>query len=151
MLIKIGDAFVDPLEIAAIQPAVTGALAYDHNKCLCIQLRRGSTVVVQTTMDEAEAALIDAGVIEDPEEDCGPMLTDAEVAKLNDLLDRDFGWLARDADGLYAFVRMPKRDGDGYWSYPDGDPEPEAVDTEGFEFVDVDDDEPWSIPLLLLE
>ena len=152
MLIKIGGCWVDPLEIAMIQggddPLGDGTM---HPQ-ICVTLRRGGSSWIEATMDEAEAALIDAGVIENPYEDAFPTLTDGEIEVLGDLYVRHFEWLARDADGkLYAFDRKPKKLG-AYWDNdPDpGQPKPVRV-AEGFDFIDSADEEPWCIPNLLTD
>ena len=59
-------------------------------------------------MDEAEAALIDAGVIEEPVYDEVPELTDEEDAKAQALFDAGYKYLARDEDGkLFAYKFEP--------------------------------------------
>ena len=101
MLIKIGDCWVDPKEIAAFQES-------DPNREIMITLRGTEILYVHTTMDEAEAALIDAGVIEDPTFDEPPELTDEEDAKAQALFDAGYKYLARDEDGkLFAYKFEP--------------------------------------------
>lgn len=146
MLIKIGNCWVDPNEIAAIFPTAD----LPSTPKVGITLRSGGSTWAETTMDEAEAALIDAGYIENPypEEDEPPELTQEEHDAAADLYDRGFEWLARDKDGkLYAYRDKPKRDG-AYWDTPVS--KAERID-EGFDFVAYDDEEPWSIGYLLLD
>ena len=153
MLIKIGDAWVDPAEIAMITTDRSGIrfVSAPDAEQICIQLRHGAcTWVSSATMDEAEAALIDAGYIENPypEEDEPPELTDGELETLADLHNRAFEYLARDKDGkLYAFRNKPEKDG-AYWNTYDND-KAERID-EGFDFVAYEDEKPWSIAWLLV-
>ena len=149
MLIKIGDAWVDPEEIAMINDSYDSHL--EAQPQICIHLRHGSGTWIHSTMDEAEAALIDAGYIENPypEEDEPPELTDGEVEALADLHNRAFEYLARDKDGkLYAFRNKPEKEG-AYWNTYDND-KAERID-EDFDFVAYEDEEPWSIAYLLLD
>jgi hypothetical protein len=145
MLIKIGNAWVDPQEIAAFFPTAD----LPSTPKIGIILHSGGNVWTESTMDEAEAALIDAGYIENPyPENDTPDLTDGEVEVLLDLYHRDFEYLARDADGkLYAFRDKPEKEG-AYWNSFANKAEP--VD-EGFDFVDYEDEKPWSIAYLLLD
>lgn len=144
MLIKIGDCWVDPNEIAAIFPTAD----LPSTPKVGITLRSGGSTWVEATMDEAEAALIDAGVIEDPAADAPPELTEEECAELQDFYDQGFEYLARDADGrLFAYKGKPGREG-GYF-YAIGSTQPVAVGG-AFTFIDSADD-PWSIPFLLLD
>ena len=150
MLIKIGSAWIDPEEIAMILP--DQPVEYwtpEDSQNICVQLRHGSSMWIRATMDEAEAALIDAGYIENPyPEDDTPELTGEEREVLSGLYVRDFEYLARDADGkLYAFRDKPEKDG-AYWNSFANKAEP--ID-EDFDFVAYDDEEPWSIPYLLLD
>jgi len=153
MLIKIGDAWVDPAEIAMITTDRSGIrfVSAPDAEQICIQLRHGAgTWVSSATMDEAEAALIDAGYIENPypEEDEPPELTEKEREVLTGLYVQDFEYLARDKDGkLYAFRDKPEKEG-VYWNTYDND-KAERID-EGFDFIDFDDENPWSIAWLLV-
>ena len=109
MLVKIGDCWVDPQEIALIRGDEPGP-DYQPNagSQLLIQLRRGAGIWITATMDEAEAALIDAGVIEDPVYDELPELTAEEDAKAQALFDAGYEYLARDEDGkLFAYKFEP--------------------------------------------
>lgn len=123
----------------------------EDSQNICVQLRHGNSMWIRATMDEAEAALIDAGYIENPypEEDEPPELTEEEREVLSGLYDRDFEYMARDADGkLYAFRDKPEKDG-AYWNSIEGD-RAEWID-EGFDFVAYEDEKPWSIAYLLLD
>ena len=146
MFVKIGDAWFNPDEITAIS---LPSDMKDPAKII-VTLRQGVSVWPDATMDEAEAALIDAGYIENPypEEDEPPELTDGEVEALADLHNRAFEYLARDADGkLYAFRDKPEKEG-AYWNSFANKAEP--VD-EDFGFISFEDEKPWSIAYLLLD
>lgn len=149
MLIKIGGCFVDPLEIAMIvadHDTQVGALPVPH---ICVHLRHGSSTWIQATMDEAEAALIDAGVIEDPAGDEPPELTEEETSELTALLDAGYEWLARDGDGkLFAYASKPKRVG-VFWETEADRLQPQRVKAP-MDFIDAADEEPWSIGFLLV-
>lgn len=82
MLIKIGDSYINPYEIAAIQPASVYPVtpAFDMDRFTCFQLRRSGNIMVRATMEEAVAVLIAAGVIEDPDK---PKPTLEELLGLN--------------------------------------------------------------------
>lgn len=117
MLVKIGDCWVDPQEIALIRGDEPGP-DYQPNagSQMLIQLRRGAGIWITATMDEAEAALIDAGVIEEPTYDEPPELTEAELTKLSQLYDNGYKYLARDGDGkLFAYISEPNSDGVGFF------------------------------------
>ena len=148
MLIKIGDCFVDPAEIAMICDSYDPHL--EVQPLICIHLRHGSGTWIHSTMDEAEAALIDAGVIENPypdAEDEPPELTENERSELAALDANGYEYIARDADGkLYAYKCEPGR-ADGYY-FARGASEAEKV--EGA-FDCVDFGEAWSIAFLLCE
>lgn len=143
MFVKIGDAWFNPDEITAIS---LPSDMKDPTKII-VTLRQGVSVWPDATMDEAEAALIDAGYIENPyPENDTPDLTDGEIEVLHDLYHRDFEYLARDADGkLYAFRDKPEKEG-AYWNSYANKAEP--VD-EGFDFISFEDEKPWSIAYLL--
>lgn len=145
MLIKIGDAWIDPEEIAMILPdQPVEDWTPEDSQNICVQLRHGSSMWIRATMDEAEAALIDAGYIEDPAADEAPELSDAELDELTGLEELGFKYVARDADGkLYAYFEKPTKDG-AYWNSRDGQP---VKLKEDFDFID--DSEPWSIAWLL--
>lgn len=148
MLIKIGDCFVDPEQIQAVRDMFVPAL--DETPTVEIILANGECFEAQAAMDEAEAALIDAGVIENPyPEDAleTPALSDNERIELEALDAQGYEYIARDADGkLYAYKCEPGR-ADGYY-FARGAAEAEKV--EGA-FDCVDFDEAWSILFLLGE
>lgn len=148
MLVKIGDCFVDPVQIQAVRDMFVPAL--DETPTVEIILANGECFEAQATMDEAEAALIDAGVIENPypeEAIEAPALSDNERIELEALDAQGYEYLARDVDGkLYAYKCEPGRE-DGYYFSPGcQQPEPVAGD-----FLYVDADEAWSISFLLGE
>ena len=131
MFVKIGDAWFNPDEITAIS---LPSDMKDPTKII-VTLRQGVSVRPDATMDEAEAALIDAGVIENPYPDEGdePELTEEERAELQVLYDAGYKVLARDADGkLYAYMGSPTLEG-GYY-YAPGATKPAAV-TGAFAFI----------------
>lgn len=148
MLIKIGDCFVDPEQVQAVRDMFVPAL--DETPTVEIILANGECFEAQATMDEAEAALIDAGVIENPypeDELEAPALSIEEQTELSALDAQGYEYIARDIDGkLYAYKGEPGREG-GYY-YAPGATAPEKV-VGGFLFVDPD--EAWSIPFLLGE
>ena len=148
MLVKIGDCFVDPEQIHAVRDMFVPAL--DETPTVEIILANGECFEAQAAMDEAEAALIDAGVIENPyPEDAleTPALSDNERIELEALDAQGYEYIARDADGkLYAYKCEPGR-ADGYY-FARGASEAEKV--EGA-FDCVDFDEAWSILFLLGE
>lgn len=148
MLIKIGDCFVDPEQIHAVRDMFVPAL--DQTPTIEIILANGECFDVETAMDEAEAALIDAGVIENPypeDELETPALSDNERIELEALDAQGYEYIARDADGkLYAYKCEPGR-ADGYY-FARGAAEAEKV--EGA-FDCVDFDEAWSVLFLLGE
>lgn len=152
MLIKIGNALVDPNEIAVIQPDRNERLSdYDKSTHILIELRNGGSIWIEASMDEAEAALIDAGVVTDliADPDPVPPLTDAEVGRLC-ALDRDgYRYLARDKDGkLYAFRQKPVFKG-FYWE-ESGPVSYNALQVgEDFAFINWDDAEPTEIEQFL--
>ena len=150
MLIKIGDAWVDPQEIAAFFPTAD----LPSTPKIGIILRSGGNVWAEATMDEAEAALIDAGYIENPypEQEEVPTLSVPEMQELTALYDVGYEWLARDgrpnAKGctLFAFAAKPTRTGD-IWQSASSTRSVNAP----FDFITADDAEPWSIPYLMLD
>ncbi len=148
MLIKIGDCFVDPEEVALIR-GDDPDYHPDAGSQMLIQLRNGGNVWITATMDEAEAALIDAGVIENPypeAEDEAPALSDEETEELRAFYDQNFDYIARDADGrVYAYKEQPVQD-DGYFFAP-GSTQPVQC-AAAYSFLDVG--EAMSIPWLLL-
>ena len=106
MLVKIGNSCVDPAEIVFIGDEHADI---DGTHYITVRFRGGGrSQVFEATMDEAEAALIDAGVIEEPVYDEVPELTDEEDAKAQALFDAGYKYLARDEDGkLFAYKFEP--------------------------------------------
>ncbi len=149
MLVKIGDCWVDPEQIQAVRDMFLPAL--DETPTLEIILANGECFEAQATMDEAEAALIDAGVIENPypeDELEAPDLSEAEREELEALDAQGYEYIARDIDGkLYAYKDEPGRV-DGYY-FARGAAEAEKVTAGDFLFVEPD--EAWSISFLLGE
>ena len=153
MLIKIGSALIDPEEIAAIIPSLNdwtsaGVMA----TMIRIEFRNGGSTWIDATMDEAEAALIDAGVVtdltadKDEDELPGLMIPDEEIQNLKELYSADYRYLARDKDGsLYAFRNRPEYGG-FYWDDPEREP---ALRIDGLSFVSAEDEEPTEISSLL--
>lgn len=136
MLVKIGDCWVDPQEIALIRGDKPGP-DYQPNagSQMLIQLRRGAGIWITATMDEVEMALIDAGVIAEPTCDEPPELTDDELTKLRELSDNGYKYIARDGDGkLFAYISIPNLDGVGF--YPSSYTEKAIPVSEAFDFLD---------------
>ena len=148
MLIKIGDCFVDPEQVQAVRNMFVPGR--DETPTVEIILPGPTCFLAEATIDEAEAALIDAGVIENPypeDELEAPALSDNERIELEALDAQGYEYIARDADGkLYAYKCEPGR-ADGYY-FARGAAEAEKV--EGA-FDCVDFDEAWSILFLLGE
>lgn len=114
MLVKIGNSCVDPAEIVFIGDEHADI---DGTHYITVRFRGGGrSQVFEATMDEAEAALIDAGVIEEPTFDEPPELSEEELTKLGELYDNGYKYLARDADGkLFAYMAKPNSDGVGFF------------------------------------
>ena len=146
MLIRIGDCFVDPEQIQAVRDMFVPG---DETPTLEIILPGDCCFEVQATMDEAEAALIDAGMIENPypEED-RLTLGEAELVELEELHAQGYEYLARDADGNLSAFKTDPLQSDGYF-YPRGAEHAERV-AGAFSFIE-NADGVWSIPLLLAE
>ena len=148
MLIKIGDCFVNPDEIAAVRDMFLPA--NDEQPTVEIILRGGACFDAEASIDEAEAALIDAGCIDSPYPEDGleaPALSDNERIELEALDAQGYEYIARDADGkLYAYKGEPGLEA-GYY-YAPGASTPEKVNGD---FLCVDADEAWSISFLLGE
>lgn len=148
MLIKIGDCFVDPEQVQAVRDMFVPGR--DETPTVEIILPGPTCFRAEATIDEAEAALIDAGVIENPYPEAeleAPALNDNERIELEALDAQGYEYIARDADGkLYAYKCEPGR-ADGYY-FARGAAEAEKV--EGA-FDCVDFDEAWSILFLLGE
>ena len=148
MLIKIGDCFVDPEQVQAVRDMFVPGR--DEMPTVEIILPGPTCFRAEATIDEAEAALIDAGVIENPYSEAeleAPALNDNERIELEALDAQGYEYIARDADGkLYAYKCEPGR-ADGYY-FARGAAEAEKV--EGA-FDCVGFDEAWSILFLLGE
>lgn len=148
MLVKIGDCFVDPEQIQAVRDMFVPGR--DETPTVEIILPGPTCFRAEATIDEAEAALIDAGVIENPyPEDAleAPALTEAERRELEAFEAQGFEYIARDVDGrLFAYKGEPGREG-GYY-YAPGASQPVAV---AGDFLFCDADEAWSIPFLIGE
>ena len=106
MLVKIGNACIDPAEIVFIGDEHADI---DGTHYITVRFRGGGRAqIFEATMDEAEAALIDAGVIEESTYDELPELTEEEDAKAQALFDAGYKYLARDEDcKLYAYKFEP--------------------------------------------
>lgn len=148
MLIKIGDCFVDPEQIQAVRDMFVPGR--DEAPTVEIILPGPTCFRAEATIDEAEAALIDAGVIENPypEDELEALaLTENERIELAGLDAQGYEYIARDIDGkLYAYKGEPGRES-GYY-YAPGATFPEKVN---WDFVFVEPGEAWSIPFLLGE
>lgn len=152
MLIKIGAAFLDPDEIQTVTPDRN-----EEHKQICVGLKGGLICWIEGTMDEAEAALIDAGVMIDPAADPkenetpGPEMDAEERYRLEDLDADGYRYLARDKDGkLYAFRRKPVFEG-FYWSDPGPGNLGAVRVTEAFLSIGQDEEKPTEISRLLNE
>ena len=124
MLIKIGDSFVDPEQIALFTPNhvlyADGRPIETGDDILIILKNCPEVITVRAAMDEAEAALIDAGYIENPypEDDPAPELSAEERVELEAFDAQGFAWLARDEDGkVFAYKEKPALE-DGYFFTP---------------------------------
>lgn len=156
MLIKIGSALIDPEEVVAILPGLEErAFEYESAPNIRMDFRSGGSVLVDATMDEAEAALIDAGVMtdltDDPpqDEEAAPALSAFEIEELCKLYENEYRYMARDKDGkLYAYRRKPEYGG-FYWSDPGPGGAGALQVCDGFEFIGEDDSEPTEISKLL--
>ena len=153
MLIKIGSALIDPSEIIAIKPYPDDYLKIN------VILRNTFSILTDASMDEAEAALIDAGVVtdltDDPpqDEEAAPALSAFEIEELCKLYENEYRYMARDKDGkLYAYRRKPEYGG-FYWSDPGpgGAGALQVCDFAGFKFIGEDDSEPTKISELLYD
>ena len=132
MLIKIGDAWVDPEEIVMVCDSYDSHL--EIHPQICIHLRNGSGTWIHSTLDEAEAALIDAGFIENPypEENEAPELSTEERVELEALDVQGFAWIARDADGkVFAYKEKPALE-NGYFFSPGATQPVQAVGAFAF-------------------
>jgi hypothetical protein len=135
MIVKIGDCFVEPSEIAMVVDSYDSHV--EVKPMICIYLRCGSSHWIHSTMDEAEAALIDAGLIENPyaeDDDAAPELSTEERVELEAFDAQGFAWLARDADGkVFAYKEKPALE-NGYFFSPGATQPVQAVGA--FAFLD---------------
>lgn len=146
MLIRIGDCFVDPERIQAVRDMFVSG---DKTHTLEIILPGECCFEVQATMDEAEAALIDAGLIENPyPEDDGLTLGEEERVELEELYNHGYEYIARDADGKLNAFKTEPLPSDGFY-YPRDSEHAERV-SGAFSFIEASDGV-WSIPFLLSE
>lgn len=112
MLIRIRDSFIDSAEIAVVRRAADCTLPV-----LDITLHCGVSCFVEGSVEELEAALIDAGLLDNPNNDV-QNLSDDEVNELEQLDAAGYRFLARDKDGkLYAYRNKPDYDG-AHWTDP---------------------------------
>lgn len=142
MLIKIGSAYVDPAEIAAATYLAATELDPERFE---VTLRSGEWVTVYCSAAEFKAALIDAGVIEEPDFREPPELSEEEADAVKELSAAGFEYLARDGDGmLFAYHRRPT-DNAGFWM-PVNE-HPRKLDAASFPCIDFG--ECWELSLLL--
>jgi hypothetical protein len=132
MLIKIGDAWVDPEEIVGVREDPI----WKTKKWLKIRFRHDSAeMIIEATLDEAEAALIDAGFIENPypeDDEEAPELSTEERVELEAFDVQGFAWLARDADGkVFAYKEKPALE-NGYFFSPGATQPVQAVGAFAF-------------------
>lgn len=111
MLVKIGDAYVDPEQIAAIR---------NHDGALWIQLRSGKGIYIDCDEGELLLALTEAGVYDPsaPCADCAVELPDMDTAaELRRLYEQGFRVLYRWApDRINAALRRTQLiDGTPYY------------------------------------
>lgn len=140
MLIKIGNAWVDPEQIALFMPdhvAYHNGIGFEDGHELLFVLKdcAETPFSVEATMDEAEAALIDAGLIENPypeDDDEAPELSTEERVELEAFDIQGFAWLARDADGkVFAYKEKPALE-NGYFFSPGATQPVQAVGAFAF-------------------
>ena len=142
MLIKVGSAYVDPAEIAAA--TYFDATQLDPER-FEVTLHSGEWVTVYCSAAEFEAALIDAGVIEESDFREPPELSQAETEDAEELSAAGYEYLARDGDGqLFAYHRRPT-DNAGFWM-PVNE-HPRKLDAASFPCIDFG--ECWELSLLL--
>ena len=139
MLYKLGENWIDPGEIAAVQkPPAPGADIY---------LRNGTRLFAAVTREELEAFFLAAGLI--PDEDDGITIDEADTEELYDLHDQGYRYLARDIDGkLYAYAERPRKNA-GYWeAAPKDAVRPKKMNPAACLFVEEKDEEPFDIASL---
>ena len=146
MLIKIGNSLINPEEIVAVVP--------DRVPFIRIELRRGSSLLLETSISEAVEALIAVGIMPGPGGDQRQSelaIPDEAADRLRSLYGSGYRFLARDKnDALYAFRRKPEYDG-AFWSDPcSADDDTLRINDNGFDFVSIFDEEPASISSLII-
>ena len=145
MMVKIGNAWVEPGSIVAVAPTVSEG--YRPTPTCSVFLRSGQRMIIGGQMELVEEDLIEAGLIGDPESERPPALNAEEEAELKHLYALGYLYLARDQDGrLFAFQEVPKREG-AYWS--DHSTVAAHRMSAAFGFIDEGDAEPWAIEDLL--
>ena len=151
MLIKLGDAWVDPQKVVAVTPASS----VEHKPLANIHFRGGDyTALVNLSADDAAAAVNKAlkryDTVYLPASLTGvelaPALTDLERKVLLGARKQGMRWIARDITGrLFAYDRPPKKDG-GIWNSRGADL---SLDEDMFGFLHGEDKAPTSIGWLL--
>ena len=144
MLIKIGSALIDPEAIVVIKPYPDEYLKIE------IILNNGTSFLTDASMDETEAALTVAGVVNaltpDPDDAPVPDMDEDEIDRIVELKSDGYEYLARDKDGkLWAYRVEPEDDG-SYWSSEIGGARQVF---EGFDFITKNDKKPTEINSLL--
>lgn len=152
MLIKIRNTLIDPEEVQTVTPDRN-----EEREQVLIGFKGGCSCWIEGTMEEAEAALINAGVMTDltdeppQDEDAAPALSAFEIEELCKLYENEYRYMARDKDGkLYAYRRKPEHGG-FYWSDPGPGGAGALQVCDGFEFIGEDDSEPTEISELLYD
>lgn len=139
MLKKIGNIYVDPEEISAVELA---------NDCLhpALYLRAGSVIVVDAEEDELLAFLRDTELLPDTRApEAFIELTDEERDELLHFYAIGCVYIARDKDGkAWAYRRRPELRG-FYW---EGGDDPEEL-LARYDFLEAGGEEPMDILALL--
>ena len=142
MLVKIGNAYIDPAEVVAMRGVPANELDPAYVE---IELRSGSSILIYCEMAEADEIMIEAGMIADPA--ANPILELEEVDELKHLLGLGFHWIARDGDGkIYAYKDKPLREG---ISWSAGIAQAPLRLSGTYDFCDAADLEPWAIEALI--
>lgn len=126
MFIKIGDALIDSDRIAAISPDIHAV------GIVRVLLTNGKTVCVKAYMDEAQNALIEAGLITSD----AISLSASDMLTLMELRDLGYNHIAKDKTGaVYAFIDPPVRCG-AYWQPAEGSSERAyRIYSDGFDWL----------------
>ena len=141
-MIKIGDGWFEETEIVAVRPQASGT-------GVRITIRDCGDICSTATMEEAEAALREAGIIPEEDEPFAPLLPEGARAELANLYEAGYEWVARDRDGrCYAFYEKPVKRG-AYWEIEDGATAAASIRTGEVACLDWEDREPTFIPALL--